>query len=121
MDKVKQLLVGYCQSEWARSTASDLRVHTRKDYIDTALRQSHEYHQLLLNSSYFPNDYILNLARELKMLGIPGAVLTGEDFLQLRKLAESIEKIFRWFDADRRTAYGALAKVIEDTHYEKKI
>ena len=87
MDKVKQLLVNYCQTEWARQTAAELRVHTRRDYIETALRQSHEYHQLLLNSIYFPNDYILNLAREIKLLSIPGAVLTGEDFLQFRKLA----------------------------------
>ncbi|MFN4316417.1 MAG: endonuclease MutS2 [Chitinophagaceae bacterium] len=121
MEKVKQLLVNYCQSEWARKAAAELRIHTRKDYIETALRQSHEYHQLLLNSIYFPNDYVLNLARELKLLGIPGAVLTGEDFLQFRKLAESIEKLFRWFDQERRTSYGALAKVIEHTHYEKKI
>ena len=121
MDKVKQLLVNYCQSDWARRAAAELRVHTRKDYIETALRQSHEYHQLIIHSIYFPNDYILNLARELKLLAIPGAVLTGEDFMQLRKLAESIEKLFRWFDAERKTTYGALAKVIADTHYEKKI
>lgn len=121
MDKVKQLLVNHCQTEWARRTAADLRVHTRKDYIETALRQSHEYHQLMLNGIYFPNDYILNLARELKLLGIPGAVLTGEDFLQLRKLAESMEKIMRWFDAERRNVYGGLAKVVENTYYEKKI
>lgn len=121
MDKVKDLLVNYCQTEWARQTAAELRVHTRRDYIATALRQSHEYHQLLLNSIYFPNDYILNLAREIKLLGIPGAVLTGEDFLQFRKLAESLEKLFRWFDQERRSAYGALYKVLEPTHYEKKI
>lgn len=121
MDKVKQLLVNHCQTEWARRTAADLRVHTRKDYIETALRQSHEYHQLMLNGIYFPNDYIVNLARELKLLGIPGAVLTGEDFLQLRKLAESMEKIMRWFDAERRNVYGGLAKVVENTYYEKKI
>jgi DNA mismatch repair protein MutS2 len=96
-------------------------VHTRRDYIETALRQSHEYHQLLLNSIYFPNDYILNLSREIKLLSIPGAVLTGEDFLQFRKLAESLEKLFRWFDQERRNAYGALYKVIAPTHYEKKI
>ncbi len=121
MDKVKDLLVNYCQTEWARQTAEELRVHTRRDYIETALRQSHEYHQLLLNSIYFPNDYILNLSREIKLLSIPGAVLTGEDFLQFRKLAESLEKLFRWFDQERRNAYGALYKVIAPTHYEKKI
>ena len=120
-DKVKTLLAAYCQTDHARTRAEQLRIHTRKEFIDTELRQSHEYRQLIVNSIYFPNDYVLNLARELKLLSIPGALLSGEQFLLLRKLAESIEKIFRWFDQERRSAYGSLAKVIDDTYYEKAI
>jgi DNA mismatch repair protein MutS2 len=48
-------------------------------------------------------------------------VLTGEQFVLIRKLTESIQNIFRWFDSERRTAYEALAKVIAGTHYEKQI
>ena len=120
-DKVRSLLINYCQSEFARMRAADLRIHTRKEYIDLALRQSHEYHQLLVNGIYFPNDYVLNLARELKLLGIPGALLVGEEFLEIRKLAESMEKIFRWFDAERKGSNGAMYQVITDTRYEKAI
>ncbi len=120
-NKVKDLLANYCQTEHARAKAEQLRIHTRKDFVDTELRQTHEYRQLMINSIYFPNDYILNLARELKLLSIPGAVLGGEEFQLLRKLAGSMEKIFRWFDAERKSAYGALAKVIEGTYYEKAI
>jgi len=120
-DKVKALLAAYCQTDHARARAEQLRIHTRKEFIDTELRQSHEYRQLIQNSIYFPNDYILNLAKELKLLSIPGALLSGEQFLLIRKLAESIEKIFRWFDQERRTAYGSLAKVIDNTYYEKAI
>lgn len=120
-NKVKDLLANYCQTEHARTKAQQLRIHTRKDFVETELRQSHEYRQLLVNNIYFPNDYILNLAKELKLLSIPGAMLNGEEILLLRKLAESIEKIFRWFDAERKTAYGALAKVIEGTYYEKVV
>lgn len=120
-DKIKTLLADHCQSELARTKASELRIHTRKEFIDIELRQSHEYHQLLKNGIYFPNDHILNLARELKLLGIPGAVLTGEDFIQLRKLAESIERIFRWFDAERKAAYSGLLKVASQTRYEKAV
>lgn len=120
-DKVRSLLINYCQSEYARTRAADLRIHTRKEFIDLALRQSHEYHQLLVNGIYFPNDYVLNLARELKLLGIPGALLVGEEFLEIRKLAESMEKIFRWFDAERKGSNGAMYQVITDTRYEKAI
>ncbi|HLG41587.1 MAG TPA: MutS2/Smr-associated SH3 domain-containing protein [Chitinophagaceae bacterium] len=120
-DKIKNLLAAHCQGEYARSKAQQLRIHTKIEFADLELKQSHEYNQLLKNAIYFPNDYILNVTNELKLLGIPGAVLVGEQLIQLRKLAESIEKIFRWFDKERRIAYEALTKIISGTYYEKTI
>jgi DNA mismatch repair protein MutS2 len=120
-NKIKELLANYCQADYARTKAAQLRIHTRKEFVETELKQSHEYRQLVVNSIHFPNDHILNLSRELKLLSIPGAVLNGEELQSLRKLSESIEKIFRWFDAERKAAYAGLAKVIEDTYYEKTI
>jgi DNA mismatch repair protein MutS2 len=120
-NKVKELLANYCQTEHARTKALQLRIHTRKEFVETELKQSHEYRQLVVNSIYFPNDYILNLSKELKLLSIPGAVLSGEELQLLRKLSESIEKIFRWFDPERKQAYSGLALVIRDTRYEKVI
>jgi DNA mismatch repair protein MutS2 len=119
--KVKDLLANYCQTEHARQKAEQLRIHTRRDFIELELKQTHEYKQLISNSIYFPNDYVLNLSRELKLLSVPGALLTGEQFLQLKKLAESIEKIFRWFDNERKLAYNAMVRVIDNTYYEKAI
>lgn len=120
-EKIKDLLVRYCQSDYAQQKAMELRIHTKKDFVDAELRQSHEYKQLLQNHIVFPNDYILNLHKELKLLSIPGAVLQGDDLLQIRKLAESLEKIFRWFDAERKQAYSSLADILTGTHYEKEI
>jgi DNA mismatch repair protein MutS2 len=120
-EKIKELLVTYCKAIYAKEKAATLRIHTRKDFIDRELQQSHEFSLLLRNAQYFPNHYILNLGKELKLLGIPGAVLNGEQLIDIRKLAESIQSIFRWFDNDRRLAYPALAKVIADTYYEKII
>lgn len=120
-DKVKALLEEHCKTEYAKNKSQELRIHTRKEFIELELRQSHEYKLLIEHSMYFPNDYVLNLAKELRLLGIPGGVLTGEQFMQVRKLAESMQNIFRWFDSDRRLAYPALVKVIEDTYYEKVI
>lgn len=120
-DKVKALLEEHCKTEYAKSKSQELRIHTRKEFIELELQQSHEYKLLIEHSMYFPNDYVLNLAKELRLLGISGAMLTGEQFMQIRKLAESISNIFRWFDADRRLAYPALVKVIGDTYYEKVI
>lgn len=120
-DKIKDLLHEKCRSEYAKSKASELRIHTRKEFIDRELKQSHEFRQLLQSAAYFPNDHVLNLSRELRLLEIQGAVLSGEELVSLRKLASSIEKIFRWFDAERRVGFSSLAEVISDTYYEKAI
>lgn len=120
-DKVKTLLVEKCKTDYARSKAENLRVHTHRQYIEIELQQTHEFKLLLQNGQYFPNDYILNLAKELKLVSIPGAVLTGEQCMLVRKLAENMQKIFRWFDRDRKLAYPALVRLIADTYYEKQI
>lgn len=120
-DKIRDLLKKYCETDYAQRKAAELRIHTQKRFIDAALKQSHEFKQLIQYSVHFPNDYVLNLAKELRLLAIPGALLTGEQLIQIRKLAESIEKIFRWFDAERKLAYEGLHAVIKETYYEKTV
>jgi DNA mismatch repair protein MutS2 len=120
-DKVKALLTAHCNTEYAKSKAADLHIHTQRDYIEQELRQGHEFKLLIQNAQYFPNDYILNISKELQLLGISGATLNGEQFVQISNLTESIKNIFRWFDPERKLAYPALAKVISNTYYEKLI
>jgi DNA mismatch repair protein MutS2 len=120
-EKVKELLHGKCRTEYARAKASELRIHTHKAYIERELKQTHQFRQIQQNGIYFPNDYVLNLAKDLRLLAIPGAVFSGEQLVNLRKLAISMEAIFRWFDKERRESYDALALVIEGTYYEKAI
>jgi DNA mismatch repair protein MutS2 len=120
-DKVKALLEEHCKTLYAKEKAKDLRIHTRKDFIDLELRQSNEYKFLIQSGQYFPNDHTLNISKELKLIGIPGAVLSGEQFILVRKLVEGLQSIFRWFDSDRRIAYPALTQVVKDTYFEKVI
>jgi DNA mismatch repair protein MutS2 len=120
-DKIKKLLHEKCRSEYAKEKTEGLRIHTKKDPIALALKQAHEYKSLTENGIHFPNDHVLNLSRELKLLGIPGALMSGEQLVAIRKLAQSIESIFRWFDADRRQSYPALVNILEGTYYEKAI
>lgn len=120
-DKVQALLQEHCKTELGKQMAEDLRLHTHIDYVRTALQQAHEYKQLTLLQEHFPNDYILNLKNELRLLGIQGAVLSGEQIMLLRKLAESMQSIVRFFDHERRVQYSALFGVITHTHFEKKI
>lgn len=120
-DKIKELLKDLCQTEYAGSRALELRIHTRKEIIGHELDQAAEYKQILVAGLSFPNDHALNLMKELKLLSIPGAVLSGEQFLQLRRLAEDAGAVFRWFDRERRVSYAALYQVIADSYYEKAI
>jgi DNA mismatch repair protein MutS2 len=120
-EKVKTLLALHCRTEYAKHKAEQLRLHTKKEFITTELQQSNEFKLLLQNNQHFPNEFIHNLSKELKLLGIPGAVLSGEQFLLVRRLADNTNNIFRWFDNERRTAYPAMTEVINDSYYEKVI
>ena len=120
-DKIKALLKEHCKTDYAKTKSDELRIHTRKDYIELELRQSYEFKLITEQSQYFPNDYVLNISRDIKLLGIQGGMLSGEQFVQVRRLAESLEKIFRWFDSERKLAYASLLKVIDHTYYEKVI
>jgi DNA mismatch repair protein MutS2 len=59
--------------------------------------------------------------QKLKLLSIPGAILAGDELIEIRKLAELMKNIFRWFDAERRSVYNSLIKIIDGTYYEKAI
>lgn len=120
-DKVKALLAGHCRTELAIYRAEHLRIHTRKDFIERELSQTHEYKLVTEQSLVFPNDVILNLAKDLQLLGIAGSTLVGEQWLQIRKLCVAMENIFRWFNDERKAAFPQLYTVIENTYYEKTI
>jgi DNA mismatch repair protein MutS2 len=120
-DKVKNLLVNHCKTAYAQHKAANLRIHTKKEYIELELHQTHEYKLLQQQGMYFPNDFTLNITKDVKLLGIPGALLVGEQWIHIKQLCENIGNIFRWFDSERRMAYPDLAKVIEHTYYEKVI
>ncbi len=120
-DKIKNLLSAQCRTEFAKHKADDLRIHTRIEFIEPQLRQANEYKLLFQNHLHFPDDAVINLSRELKLLSIEGSVLAGNQFLSIKKLANAVHQIFRWFDGERRIAYPSLALVINDTYFEKMI
>ena len=120
-EKVKVLLSNHCKTEFGKAKCAALRIHTKKEFIETELRQTNEYKLITQSGQVFPNDFVANIAKELKLLSIQGAVLSGEQFLLIKRLTQNTNNIFRWFDAEKRQAYGALAKVINDTYYEKAI
>lgn len=120
-DKIQALLASHCRTEFAKYKAENLRIHTKKEFIEPELNQAHEYKLLFLNHLHFPDDAVFNLSKELKLLGIKGSLLNGIQFLLIKKLTVAIQQIFRWFDNERRIAFPFLALVIKDTYYERTI
>jgi DNA mismatch repair protein MutS2 len=118
---VQQLLGQYCKTIIAAEKAASLRLHTKINFIELELQQAYEFKLLLQQGQYFPIDCTTHLQKEIQLLSINGATLLGEDFLEIRSLAYNIQAIFRWFDAERRLAYPALTKVIENSYFEKNI
>jgi DNA mismatch repair protein MutS2 len=120
-DKVKELLATHCKTEFAKHRAQTLRIHTKKEFIALALQQANEYKILTQSGLYFPNDFPVNISKELKLLSIPGASLSGEQFMLIRRLAENTNNIYRWFTTEIRETYPGLTDVIHDSYYEKNI
>lgn len=120
-DRIKDLLAEKCKSVFAKEKANSLRIHTRLDLIHIELQRTTEFKNLLEQGQYFPNEEINDLSVAIKLLSLSGAVLSGEQFLQLRKLADALRLIFLWFDRERRLAFAGLASVIKDSYYEKSV
>ncbi len=119
--KIKNHLSAYCNTEYAKNKSLHLLIHTSKEIIILQLQQTFECKLILEQKQLLPNDFSLNLNNCLKLLSIEGSVLQAEDFMHIHRLAVSTEKIFRWFDGERRLAYPALYKVLENSYYEKVI
>jgi DNA mismatch repair protein MutS2 len=120
-DKITAILLGHCQTSIGKELVDEMRIHTQLKYIQTALRQTEEYKYIKSANQYFPTDFVLDIRKDLKLLGIPGAQLTGEQWLLVRRLAEHIGNLYKWFDAERKLAYSNLYEVIGDSYYEKVI
>ncbi len=120
-DKIKQLLHQYCHTDLGAKKVAALRVHTKKEYIEQELHQTYEYKLLLDQGMAFPNDFTLNIYSDIKLLGVPGSILLAEQFLKIKKLALAFQRMYQWFNPERRMAFAALYKVIGNLYYEKAI
>ena len=120
-DKITTILLNYCQTNMGVEQVNEMRIHTHQKYIEEALRQTEEFKFIKLANQYFPTDFVLDIRKDLKLLGIPGAQLTGEQWLLVRRLTDHLHQVFKWFDAERKMAYSNLYEVVKDAYYEKAI
>jgi len=118
--KVKQLLLEKCRTDAAKERVRELKINSRLDFIEKALLQTSEYRSIMSGSDYFPNDFTKNVQKELQLLAISGATLSGEQLLALSNLATSIKSILNWFVSHNKL-FPQLQTLAEKIHYYKDI
>ena len=118
--KVCDLLLQKCRMDAARERVDNIRFHTRMDHMERELTQTNEFKNLLLAGDHFPNDFTRGMQKELKLLVIPGGVLTGEQLLAFHQLALNTRDILQWFKK-HDDLFPALRLLCKDITYEKKI
>ena len=102
-EKVKTLLAEHCRTEYAKYKTNHLRIHTKKEFIETELLQTYEFKLLKQSGHYFPNDFVLNLEKDLKLMAIPGAALAGEQLAQAQIDNDSPVFIYQCLKFDHRS------------------
>jgi len=119
-NKVCDLLMGKCRTDAARERVENIRFHTRMDHMQRELLQAHEFKLILTGGDHFPNDFTRNVSRELKLLSVPGGVLTGEQLLSFNQLALNIRDVLVWFKKNN-DLFPTLRQLTDRIVYEKKI
>lgn len=119
-NKICQLLKQKCRTDAARERIEGLRFHTHINYVKLALLETSEFKLILESADYFPNDYTRNVQKDLKLLAVAGAVLTGEQLLALRQLAFNTRDILVWFKKNNEL-FPTLRALSENVTYEKEI
>jgi DNA mismatch repair protein MutS2 len=109
-DKITAILLGHCQTSIGKELVEEMRIHTHLKYIQTALRQTEEYKYIKSANQYFPSDFVLDIRKDLKLLGIPGAQLAGEQWLLVRRLSDHMGNVYKWFDAERKNVIVIMKK-----------
>lgn len=119
-NKIKQLLLGHCRSESAKERVQAMRFMSRFETVQKALLQTQEYKLILQSPDQLPNDFTSNISKELRLLGIQGAVLDGQQLVSIRRLATSIYHITHWFKRNK-DLFPTLEALSERIEYEKEI
>lgn len=119
-DKIKSIIESYCKMPDTKDLVSRIRMHTRIDYLQKALLQTHEFKMSLSGGETFPNNFSHHIRKELQLLQIPGSSLQAADLDKIRKLCVNINGMLIWFNK-HPDLYPALYKIIDGINYEKEI
>ncbi len=119
-DKIKRLLLQKCRTDAAKERVEKLSFSSKLEFIERALKQTAEFKNTLSGNDGFPNDFTANIKKELKLLSVLGAVLTGEQLLLMKHLALNMRDVLNWFKR-YPDIYPQLQSLTEKIVFEKQI
>jgi DNA mismatch repair protein MutS2 len=119
-EKVRALLLVKCRTSYAKKAVQNIKFHTKKEYLEEALEQVNEYLQTLGGSDVFPNDFTKDISPALRLLKVEGAVLTGDDFVDLSALTLTVRDILLWLKR-QNGLYLRLEAIAIPVIYQKEI
>jgi DNA mismatch repair protein MutS2 len=119
-NKICALLKQKCRTDDARERVDTLRFHTKLEYVQQALQQTDEFKLVLQGNDYFPNDFTRNVEKELKLLSVKNASLSGEQLISFQQLAITIRDMLLWFKRHNEI-FPTLRQLTEKITYEKEI
>ena len=119
-NKICALLKEKCRTDGARERVDNIRFHTKLEYVERELLQTREYKSTLRTADRFPNDFTKNMQKELKLLSITNASLSGEQLLAFSQLALNTKGILLWFRKNEGL-FSSLREISANIIFEKQI
>lgn len=118
-EQIIQLIVQNCHTKAARSKAQALRPVADKELICKRLHQANELALVLKASGFFPDLEFEEMHREVNLLGLSGAMLSGNDLLKVCRTVEVANTHIRFLKGKRHVlpVLSELATALTDNTF----
>ncbi|MEM6725412.1 MAG: endonuclease MutS2, partial [Bacteroidota bacterium] len=117
-DKILEIVQSYCQGPIGRRMIQTMEPHTQKFILDRMLLEVVEMTLSINEQHHFPLSTYPDISEELRMLEIPGFVLSEQQLFLMSRSIRVIYRIFQFFKADKQEMYPTLYDVIRDTSFD---
>lgn len=118
-EQIIHLIVQNCQTKAARLKAQELRPGSDKELIFKRLHEANELALVLKASGYFPDLDFEEAHREVNLLGLSGAMLSGIELLKLCRMVEVANTQVRFLKGKKQSmpVLSDLAKDLSDNTF----
>ncbi|MGB1216481.1 MAG: endonuclease MutS2, partial [Saprospiraceae bacterium] len=121
-DKVLLLLEEKCMGQPGKEYVLGIRPRTEWVILERMLKEVSEFKMSIVEDcQQVPMGNYENIAKELKMLAIPGSVLGIEEILKLRKLLWVVDDLFKFFNPENQKIFPTIFDIIRPLSFDEKL